>query len=93
MWFEPLLRFLVLTCMTVAAVMIVRGALVYLRQHGEQSLSECVTWRPWLLSAMPTILTSLLLTQAREVPWDWLDRLALLVIIAPAVLTWIVPLE
>ena len=96
MWLhgELLLKWLVVAGMTVtagAAAMMAHGVLLHWRLRSGQSLSDCVTPRARLLALVSTILTALLLTHAQEVPWDWLGRLALLVTIAPVVLTWLGP--
>ncbi|KAF0304336.1 hypothetical protein FJT64_023844 [Amphibalanus amphitrite] len=92
---QLLLKFLVLACLSVAAgasATILHGLLVYRRLAGSRPLLyDCVTQKSLLLAVSSTMAALLLLTQTREVPWEWLGTLTLLVAIAPALLTWLGP--
>ncbi|KAF0305635.1 hypothetical protein FJT64_002535 [Amphibalanus amphitrite] len=97
LWRKLLLKFLVLACLSVAAgaaATILNGLLVYVRHHlagSSRPRADYVTNKSLLLLGSSTMAALLLLTQTREVPWEWLGTLTLLVAIAPALLTRLGP--
>ncbi|KAF0305645.1 hypothetical protein FJT64_002544 [Amphibalanus amphitrite] len=97
LWRLLLLKFLLLACLSVAAgaaATILNGLLVYVRHHlagSSRPRADYVTKKSLLLLVSSTLAALLLLTQTREVPWEWLGTLTLLVAIAPALLTWLGP--
>ncbi|KAF0309015.1 hypothetical protein FJT64_019820 [Amphibalanus amphitrite] len=101
MWllYQLLLKFLVLACLSVAAgaaATILNGLLVYVRHHlagSSRPRADYVTKKSVRLLVLSTLTALPLLTQTREVPWEWLGTLTLLVAIAPALLTWLGPLN
>ena len=71
--------------------MLLHGWLVHRRLRSGQPFTDCITPNTIKLACASLGMIVLLLTQAPAVPWDWTCTLVLLVVTAPALLTWLGP--